>query len=401
MRIANVLLGVALLAGLTTAALAPAYGQQKSASQKPASFKIAGVLALSGPYGIFGEDMRKGVEIALQERQYKINGVPIEIVWEDSETKPQPAVQKATRHIAGGVDLIFGGVSSAVTAALQSLTEQRKVPHLITMSVDDVLTKPGGAKYSFRTSNNFTMEILMTVEFAKKRGLKKVYGVIPDYEAARRGWDLFQAKAKEAGIQIVGVDFPALGNRDFSVIVDKIANSGADSAFSITTGSDAVTFIKQAGQVGLGKKVTLFGPVLQDETLAKAVGPASVGVATAVRYHFTEPAPANAKFVEAYRAKYNEFPSSAAGEAYDGMRWWLNVVEKTGSWDKDVWAKAFETSTTDASVEGRKVMRACDHQASQVGLWGEVVETTDPKLPKYMVRITETYPAEKLFEPCK
>jgi ABC-type branched-subunit amino acid transport system substrate-binding protein len=389
--------GITVAVALVVAAGAPAFAQQK----KPASFKIAGVLALSGAYGIFGEDMKKGVEIALQERQYKINGVPIEVVWEDSETKPQPAVQKATRHIASGVDLVFGGVSSAVSAAIQNLTEQRKVPHLITFSVDDALTKPGGARYSFRTSNNFTMEILMTAEYAKRRGLKKVYGVIPDYEAARRGWDLFQARAKEAGIEIVGVDFPALGNRDFSVIIDKIAKSGADSAFSITTGSDAVTFIKQAGQVGLSKKVALFGPVLQDETLAKAVGPASVGVATAVRYHFTQPGAANAKFVEAFKAKFGDYPSSAAGEAYDGIRWWLDVVEKTGSWDKEVWVKAFEKSVQENSVEGRKAMRACDHQASQVGLWGEVVETNDPKLPKYMVKLSETYPAERLFEPCK
>lgn len=383
-------------------AAAAAFGPASAAwaAEKPATFKIAGVLALSGPYGIFGEDMRKGVEVALAERQNQVGGVPIQIVWEDSETKPQPAVQKATRHIAGGVHLVFGGVSSAVTSALQSLTEQRKIPHLITMSVDDALTKKDGAKYSFRTSNNFSMEILMTVEYAKKRGLKKVYGVIPDYEAARRGWDLFQARASAAGIQIVGVDFPPLGNRDFSVIIDKIAKSGADSAFSITTGSDAVTFLKQAGQVDLGKKIALFGPVLQDETLAKAVGPASVGVATAVRYHFTAESPANTKFVQAFTAKYNELPSSAAGEAYDGMRWFLDIVEKSGSWDKDVWVKAFEQSVTETSVEGRKKMRACDHQAEQIGLWGEVVETTDPKLPKYMVKLTDIYPPERLFEPC-
>ena len=369
-------------------------------ADKPAAFKIAGIVSLSGPFGIFGEDMRKGVEIALAERQNKIGGIPIDMIWEDDETKPQPAVQKATRHIAGGAHLVFGSVSSAVTAALQSLTEQRKVPLLITMSVDDALTKKNGARYSFRTSNNFTMEILMTVEYAKKRGFKKVYGVIPDYEASRRGWELFQLKAAEAGIQIIGVDYPALGNRDFSVIVDKIASSGADAVFSITTGSDAVTFVKQAGQVDLMKKVAIFGPVLQDETLAKAVGPASIGVATGVRYHFTEQGPANAKFVQAFKAKYGELPSSAAGEAYDGMRWLLGVVEKTGSWDKEDWIKAFEASIESDSVEGKKAMRACDHQASQVGLWGEVVESKDPSLPQYMVKVTEVYPAERLFAPC-
>jgi branched-chain amino acid transport system substrate-binding protein len=389
----------ALAVGLLAVALVTAAPAR--AADQPSTFKIAGVLALSGPYGIFGEDMRKGVEIALAERQYKLGSLPIEITWEDSETKPQVAVQKATREIAGGVQLLFGGVSSAETAALQNLSEQRKVPLLITMSVDDALTKVGGPRYSFRTSNDFTMEIIMTVEYAKRRGFKKIYAVIPDYDAARRGWDLFQQKAKEAGMEIVGVDFPALGNRDFSIIVSKIAGSGADAAFSITTGSDAVAFVKQAGQVDLGRTVALFGPVLMDETLAKAVGPASIGVATAVRYHFTEPGDVNARFVEAFKAKFGEFPSSAAGEAYDGMRWWLDTVEKTGSWDKEVWIKAFETSVQPQSVEGRKDMRACDHQATQVGLWGEVVETHDPALPQYMVKLSQIYTPDVLFPPCK
>jgi ABC-type branched-subunit amino acid transport system substrate-binding protein len=383
---------------LASAALVVLMAGSAIAQDKPEKFRIAGVLALSGPFGIFGEDMRKGVTVALEERDNQVGGVPIEIVWEDSETKPQAAVQKATRHIAGGVELVFGGVSSAVTAAIQSLTEQRAVPHLITMSVDDALTKKDGAKYSFRTSNNFTMEILMTVEFAKKRGLKKVYGVIPDYEAARRGWALFEKGSKEAGIEIVGVDFPPLGNRDFSVIIDKVASSGADSMFSIATGSDAVTLLKQAGQVELGKKVVMFGPVLQDETLANAVGPSSVGVATGVRYHFTADTDQNRKFVAAFKEKFGELPSSAAGEAYDGMRWFLNVVEETGSWDKADWAKAFSESVNTASVEGEKRMRACDKQAIQVGLWGEVIESKNPDLPTYIVNLTEVYPAERLFK---
>ena len=36
----------------------------------------------------------------------------------------------------------------------------------------------------------------------------------------------------------------------------------------------------------------------------------------------------------AYQAKYNELPSQYAGEAYDGLSWWLDTVESTGVWDK-------------------------------------------------------------------
>ena len=63
------------------------------AQTKQEKFKIGGVLSLSGPYGLLGEDMRKGVQIAIEERGGKVLGVPIEVTWEDDETKPQPATK--------------------------------------------------------------------------------------------------------------------------------------------------------------------------------------------------------------------------------------------------------------------------------------------------------------------
>lgn len=312
-------------AGVALVALNPATGVL--AADEPSEFHIAGVLAFSGAYGIIGKDMRQGVELAVADRGGKVLGKPIRVSWEDDETKPQPAVQKATRLLAGGAQMMFGAVGSASTLALQGLADQRKIPLLVTISADDKITRPNGSRYTFRTSNTLGMEIRMCVEFAKVKGLKKIYGVTADYQATRDGWELFVAEAKKVGIEIVGNDYAPLGNRDYSVIVDKMAKSDADGIAVMVTGNDAVTFLKQSGQVGLNKTKIQFGPVLQDETLAAAVGPAAVGVYSGVRYHFTVDNPANKKFVEAYRAKYSEWPSSFAGEAYDGISWWLDVVE--------------------------------------------------------------------------
>ncbi|MBN8942275.1 MAG: ABC transporter substrate-binding protein [Rhizobiales bacterium] len=366
---------------------------------EPADFHIAGILAFSGAYGIIGKDMRQGVELAIADRGGKVLGKPIRVSWEDDETKPQPAVQKATRLLAGGAQMIFGAVGSASTLALQSLADQRKVPLLVTISADDKITRVNGSRYTFRTSNTLGMEIRMSLEFAKVRGLKKIYGVAADYQATRDGWTMFQTEAEKLGIAIVGIDFAPLGNRDFSVIVDKMAKSDADGIAVFVTGNDAVTFLKQSGQVGLGRTKVQFGPVLQDETLAAAVGPAAIGVYSGVRYHFSYDSPANKTFVAAYRAKYGEFPSSFAGEAYDGISWWLDVVEATKSWDRERWVDAFAASTRENSLEGRKTMRACDHQAAQVGLWGVVTEGQAP-LPPLTMKITNVFEPANLFDAC-
>ncbi|MDF1486070.1 ABC transporter substrate-binding protein [Ramlibacter sp. H39-3-26] len=386
----------ALVAGLAAGLLAAGWAH----AAEPATFKIGGVVSLSGTYGIFGEDMRKGVEVAIAQRGGKVLGKPIEVLWEDDETKPQPAVQKVTRLISDDVQMIFGAVSSASTIAIMNIARQRKVPHLVTMSADDKITVPGGSRYTFRTSNTLGMEQRMALAFTKDKKLKRIYGVTADYQATRDSWEWYRKEAEKAGVEIVGADFAPLGNRDYSSIVDKIARSNADGVALFMTGSDAVTMVKQAGQVNLGASRAIFGPVIADETMAAGVGPASIGVQSGVRYHFSVDSPANRAFVEAYRKKYNEFPSSAAGEAYDGMRWWLDVVDKTGSWDKEKWVTAFESSVNDQSVEGRKSMRACDHQAMQDGLWGVVAKGAPPQ-PAYVMQIAKVFPPTEVFEGCQ
>ena len=384
----------------SAAALAGLLAGGSAWSAEPEIFLIGGVVSLSGPYGIYGNDMRKGVEVAVEQRGGRVLGKPVKIVWEDDETKPQPAVQKTTRLISEGAQMIFGAVSSAASIAVMNVVKQRKIPHLVTMSADDKITVPGGSRYTFRTSNTLGMEQRMALAFAKERKLKRIYGITADYQATRDGWEWFRAEAEKAGIEIVGADFPPLGNRDYSSILDKVARSNADGVALFMSGSDSVTTIKQAGQINLGASRTIFGPPLADATVAAGAGAAGVGVYSAVRYDFSLDNAANKAFVEAYRKKYDgEFPSSAAGEAYDGMSWWLDVVDKTGSWDREKWVAAFESSTRDNSVEGRKAMRACDHQATQDGLWAVIAKGVAPQ-PAYTMRVEKVYPAAALFEPC-
>ena len=365
----------------------------------PDAFRIGGVVSLSGTYGIYGVDMRKGVELAIQERGGKVLGKPIEVIWEDDETKPQPAVQKTTRLIASGVDMIFGAVSSTSTIAVMNVTKQRKVPHLVTTSADDKITLPGASRYTFRTGNNFGLETAMTHRFTLTRKLQRVYGVIADYGATRDGWNWYRAEAEKSGVRIVGEAFAPLGNRDYAAIVDAIARSDADGVAVFTSGSDSVTFLKQAAGVNLAKSRVIFGPGFIDDALATAVGPGALGVYSGVRSHFSLDNATNRAFVAAYRKMYDEYPSSAAGEAYDGMSWWLDTVEKTGVWDKEKWVDAFAVSVRENSISGRKEMRACDHQSAHPGLWGVAIKGTPPQ-PAYVMKIDEVFAPDRLFVPC-
>ena len=364
------------------------------------AFRIAGIVPLSGAWGIIGENMRRGATIAFEERNNRVLGKPIEAVWEDTETSTQVAVQKTTRALARDTHTLFGEVSSGSTLAIMKLTEQRKVPQIITLSADDRITGADKTRYAFRTSNTVAMENRMIAEFAKRQGVKKVYGIVSDYQVGRDMWAALKADMEGKGIATAGIDFTPIGTKDYAILLDKAMKSGADGLALIVVGGDTVTSLKQGGEVGLPSKMKVMGTMLMDETQGQAVGASgALGVHSTLRYHFTQDTPRNRRFVAAYKARYGELPSQYAGEAYDGMSWWLDVVESTGVWDKEKWVDAFRTSVRSDSVEGAKRMRACDNQAEQVGLFGTAVAGS-AGLPPVTMKVNETFTAQDLFKAC-
>lgn len=87
---------------LTAFGVLPFAAAPADAAPDDPSFRIAVVVPFSGVYGILGQDIRRGIELALEERGNRVLGKPIEIMWNDDESKPQTAVQKATQAITGG-----------------------------------------------------------------------------------------------------------------------------------------------------------------------------------------------------------------------------------------------------------------------------------------------------------
>lgn len=385
-----------MIAALAVACMALDLGA--ASAQNRDSFTIGGVVPLSGPYALLGTSMRKGAEIAIEERA-KVLGVPIRALWEDSETRPQTSVQKATKLLSEGVHMLFGDGASGQTLAIMPVVAQRKVPLIVTTSAADQITGSSRNEYTFRTSSLAFAETRMAIEFVKKAGLKSVYGLGVDQPVGRDTWDTMKKGLKELGVAVAGEDFAPIGNQDYSIIIDKIAKSGAQGLFLTMTGADTITFLKQAGQVKLNDRVPMFGTGFLDDDAANAVGTAAIGVKTVARYHFSYDTPENKAFVQAYRKKFNEWPNAYAGHAYDGLKWFFGVVDKTGSWDSKAWVAAFKGSEYRDSVFGPRKMRACDNQAVGLGLWAQGA-AGGGEYPPIMLNVTDTFAPDNLYPAC-
>src|SRR6202521_1982784 len=86
MRIA--LVGVAVL----MLAAGPAVAQQKSV-------KIGFVSTFSGPPAVVGNDMKNSFELALDHLGRQMGGLPVEVIYEDDQQKPEAGKQKTEKVI--------------------------------------------------------------------------------------------------------------------------------------------------------------------------------------------------------------------------------------------------------------------------------------------------------------
>lgn len=375
----------------------------QSMGAEPETFKIANIWPFTGAFGVYGEDMKRSIELAVADYGGKVLGKPIELIFLDSQSNPTAAVQQTVKGIAEGAQFITGAFSSSCTLAMMPVAAQRKIPHLSFLSTHDDITGAKKTRYTFRTSTAQSAENKMIAKYLKDVGAKSVYAVGADYGVIRVNVDLILKDLGSAGIKTYS-SFSPMGTKDFSVIIEKIEKSDADTVLLMTLGRDEIALIKQLGQKGLNKHLRM-ASTLVVPGICDACYPYSLGIVNTARYDPDFANAINKKWSNEVYEKYG--PSNLLSpDFYDGMLWFLTVIDKTGSWDKEKWIDAFENSQF-MTPKGLKVMCASDHQARQEGFVGEFFDGKEKKnsygIPysKCGFKVTKTYLANELYPLCE
>src|SRR2546428_13521103 len=102
------------------------------AVSQPKVVRIGDLGSKVGVFEGYGKYQTWGVQMAVEELNAKggVLGHKIEIVSEDDETKPAPAVRKAEKLILqDDVKLLVGAVSIGATLAVMGVTKKHKTIH--------------------------------------------------------------------------------------------------------------------------------------------------------------------------------------------------------------------------------------------------------------------------------
>lgn len=376
--------GGALLPGLSGVAMAadkyPAVGNYPAGVSGDSVF-VGLTLDLTGPYSAEGADERKGYELAIEQinagapEMKKISpltkkgilGKTVKFGVIDAETKPNSAVQAATRFIhENKAMMISGSVSSAVAIALQKVCNREKTLYLAAISGSNETTGKDCQRYGFRLCYfAYTAAKAISPVLAKSLGKnRKAVYLVPDYTYGHTTYDSMKEFTEKEGWKTVGQQVHPLGTKDYSSYLINIANSGADTLVVIDYGADAANSVKQAKQFGILDKMKLvvpyMSPFLGEEVGAEVMQ--GVYGATGFWWTLEDRYPIAKDFVAAFEKKFNEKPHDSAYIAYLNTALWADAIERAGTFYTPEVIKAYEKGVKRQGPVGDVWFRGADHQ---------------------------------------
>jgi len=339
---------LALAAGLGAAAAAPAYAQAKKTGAV-----VGLVTELSGPASLFGEAGLQAAQLAADEVNANggVLGGKLELKVADDNTDPNTARQVWEKLVNEGVDAIIFRETSAARVAALPVAEKANIPALYANDYEGGDCRP----ILYVTGEIEPQKVPAYLKFLKeKAGGGKFFILATDYNWARITTEMVKKAAPALGIDVIGEEFTPFNTTDYTPLITKIRDSGADVLFSgIVGGPDNVAFFKQARSSGLMQKIKVIGNIALDDTTLSAVGGAANGTYMAASYFMTNDNAGNASFLAALKKKFGDDmkPQGYLSEpAYDTVHLYAEAVNKAGTTETSAVLKAL----SEVKFEGPK-----------------------------------------------
>ncbi|MFI8713785.1 substrate-binding domain-containing protein [Brevibacillus brevis] len=342
--------------------------QNESASSGGGNTIKVGVLAsLTGPLESYGKQTARGFELGLDyatEGKREIAGKKIEFVVEDTETKPDVAVQKATKLLeTDKVDFLVGSSSSGDTLAVLPLAEEYKKIMVVEPAVADSITGKNWNKYIFRTGRNSSQDAVAGAAAIASKGTK-IATMAQDSAYGREGIEAFKTAAEKLGAVIIEEQYVDMSTTDFTANIQKIISAKPEYVFITWAGSNSPWKQLQDMQVQQkGIKVSTGAPdIAALKTMEAMIGMEGFSV----YYHSLPKTKMNDWLIDEHKKRFQgEIPDLFTAGGMTAAVAIVEALKKTNAdTDSEKLIAAMEGMTFD-SPKGQMQFRVDDHQALQ------------------------------------
>ena len=274
----------------------------------------------TGDVASYGTAEQKAAKLAVDEIN-KAGGVDdkqIEVTDKDNKSELSEASTVSTNLVTQAkVNAIIGPATSGGTGAAITNAAKASVPLITPSGTQDDLTK--GQDYLFRTTfiDSFQGKILSkyVTDNLKAKKVVLYYDNSSDYAKG-----IAKAFQEEYKGEIVATETFASKDTDFQAALTKFKGKDFDALVVPGYYTEAGKIVNQARGIGIDKPIVGGDGFNSEEFISQATPAAATNVYYVSGYSTSGDMTAKAKkFLEAYKAKYNEEPSMFSALAYDSV----------------------------------------------------------------------------------
>lgn len=289
-------------------------GDSTAPTSGPIYFGVSG--PVTGPNAEYGRLWKQGFDLAIN----KINGAggiqgrPVALKWEDSQSDPKQTVPIAQKFVDDpSVIAELGDFSSPASMAASAVYQDAGLVQFGFTNSHPDFTKGGDHLWS----PSLTQETLQNANagFVAKKA-KKVAVLYQQTDWGKTSFDIFSAAAQRLGITISYSSAFLPDSTDFRPILINARDSQPEAVVHIGYGPDGALIVRQLRDVEFAGQ--FFGGQNTPEFLSLA-GAAAEGDIITGAFTADDPRPEVADFVKAFQAAYHEAPGDFNVYAYDAL----------------------------------------------------------------------------------
>jgi branched-chain amino acid transport system substrate-binding protein len=240
-------------------------------SQRPIEvdpIKIGVITPLSGDAAIYGESLKKGIDLALEEtNKTGVLNRKIELIYEDTHLDSKTAISAFNKFInIDKVDFVIAAEGSGATSAVVPLSDKTKTLTMIPIASADSLKEAGDYVFRVIPADGYRGEKMGI--YAKNLNFNRaaILYVNDEYGAGIK--DIFSASFKKEGGEIVIEEAFSSGSTDYHSQLTKIKETNPD-VIIIAARKEFPLILKQKNDLGL-KAVVIASDVLDSSILEMA-----------------------------------------------------------------------------------------------------------------------------------
>ena len=316
-----------------------------------AQIKMGVAGPITGANAAFGAQLNQGVQQAAEDinKAGGILGQKIEVEPGDDVSDPKQGVSVANKFVGDGVKFVVGHFNSGVTIPASDVYSENGIL-FITPSATNPKVTDRKLWDAFRTCGRDDQQGMVWAELARDKLKGKKIAVVHDKTTYGKGLaDAALDNMHKMGVKEVLYEGVNTGEKDYSAIVSKIKESGADYLMWGGLHTEGGLIVRQMRDQGMST-VMISGDGITDSEFAAIGGP---GVEGTLMTFGPEPRknPNAQEAVAAFKAKGFD-PQGYTLYSYAAVQIIKQAAEKAKSLDPKKVAEAMHSGMTFSTVIG-------------------------------------------------